>query len=78
MQLDLVPIAEFSARLAEGWRMVPGYPLEPGDWAVTMIAPRPKRSSNVAAGNGERIGKMGARMPTSKKHAFLMRKLGLA
>lgn len=37
--IDLVPLKLFSQRIAEGWRMCPGYPLEPGDFAVTMQSP---------------------------------------
>lgn len=37
--IELVPLKLFSQRLSEGWMMVPGYPLEPGDWAVTMASP---------------------------------------
>ena len=38
-QIDLVPLKLFSQRIAEGWTMVPGYPLRPGDFAVTMSPP---------------------------------------
>ena len=37
--IDLVPLSQFSERNASGWKMVPGYPLEPGDYAVVMQAP---------------------------------------
>lgn len=37
--IDLVPLKQFSGRIAKGWRMVPGFPLEPGDYAVTMQSP---------------------------------------
>lgn len=39
MTIDLVPLKQFSDRIAKGWRMVPGYPLEPGDYVVTMMSP---------------------------------------
>ena len=78
MLIELVPLSEFSARHAEGWRMVPGYPLEPGDWAVSMIAPRKKLKSTVAQANSERpYKKLGSRVPKSKRHDFMMRKLGI-
>ncbi len=38
-QIDLVPLSLFSERIKQGWRMVPGYPLTPGDYVVTMCAP---------------------------------------
>jgi hypothetical protein len=38
-EIDLVPLKLFSQRIAEGWTMVPGYPLQPGDFAVTMSPP---------------------------------------
>jgi hypothetical protein len=25
--------------IEKGWKMVPGYPLQPGDYAVTMMSP---------------------------------------
>lgn len=37
--IDLVPIKQFSERLAQGWEMVPGYDLKAGDYAVTMQSP---------------------------------------
>lgn len=39
LSIELVPLKLFSARIADGWTMVPGYPLKPGDWAVTMAPP---------------------------------------
>ena len=48
MEIDLVPLAQFSERVSRGWRMVPGYPLQPGDYVVTMQAPDfPKPLSNI-------------------------------
>lgn len=38
-EVDLVPLALFSLRLRQGWLMVPGYPLDPGDYAVVMSCP---------------------------------------
>jgi len=40
LSIELVPLKLFSARIADGWTMVPGYPLKPGDWAVTMLNER--------------------------------------
>lgn len=37
--LELVPLKLFSQRIEEGWTMVTGYPLEPGDWAAIMAPP---------------------------------------
>jgi hypothetical protein len=37
--VELVPLKLFSRRIAQGWTMVPGYPLEPGDYAVVMASP---------------------------------------
>jgi hypothetical protein len=39
IEIDLVPLKLFSRRISEGWAMVPGYPLLPGDYAVTMMPP---------------------------------------
>lgn len=38
-EIELVPLSQFSARIAQGWSMITGYPLEPGDFAVTMSPP---------------------------------------
>ena len=37
--IDLVPLSQFSERHSNGWRMVPGYDLKAGDYAVTMASP---------------------------------------
>lgn len=37
--MELVPLKSFSGYFAAGWRMLPGFPLEAGDWAVLMIPP---------------------------------------
>lgn len=37
--IDLVSLKEFSDRIEKGWKMVPGFPLEPGDYVVTMQSP---------------------------------------
>ena len=53
-EMDLVPLREFSERIATGWTMVPGYPLSPGDYAVLMAPPGylpPKARSNRSAGS---------------------------
>jgi hypothetical protein len=48
-EIDLVPLKLFSQRIAEGWTMVPGYPLVPGDFAVTMSPPGwPAPRSNLS------------------------------
>ncbi len=39
MTVDLVPLSDFSARHARGWRIVPGYDLKAGDYAATMMSP---------------------------------------
>lgn len=39
IEIDLVPLTLFSQRISEGWTMVPGYPLQPDDYAVTMMPP---------------------------------------
>ncbi|WP_127524056.1 hypothetical protein [Mesorhizobium sp. Z1-4] len=39
MTIELVSLSEFSDFHNRGWRMVPGYPLNPGDYAVTMMSP---------------------------------------
>lgn len=37
--IDLVPISQFSERYSGGWRMVKGYDLKAGDYAVVMASP---------------------------------------
>jgi hypothetical protein len=52
IEIELVPLKLFSRRIAEGWAMVPGYPLQPGDYAVTMTppnAPEPRSNASRAA-----------------------------
>jgi hypothetical protein len=49
IEIDLVPLKLFSRRISEGWAMVPGYPLQPGDYAVTMMPPNfPEPRSNAS------------------------------
>jgi len=49
--IELVPLKLFSERLIAGWSMVPGYPLNPSDYAVTMAPPDfPKPKSNKTNG----------------------------
>jgi hypothetical protein len=49
IEIDLVPLKLFSRRISEGWAMVPGYPLQPGDYAVTMMPPSfPQPRSNAS------------------------------
>lgn len=56
MDIELVPLAEFSDRIRQGWSMLPGYPLKAGDYAIIMRAPGPvERLSNVEAGCVSRI-----------------------
>ena len=46
--IDLVPLKQFSERIASGWTMVSGYDLKARDWAVTMRSPdhvEPKRGN---------------------------------
>lgn len=55
MEIDLVPLRLFSQRIAEGWRMIPGYDLHAGDYAVTMQPPGfPKPKRNISAASGHR------------------------
>jgi len=47
--IDLVPLTQFSERIIAGWTMVPGYPLQPGDYCVTMQPPGfPVPRSNIS------------------------------
>ncbi len=39
MDVSLVPGSQVCARLKDGWTMLVGYPLEPGDYAVIMAPP---------------------------------------
>jgi hypothetical protein len=49
IEIDLVPLKLFSRRISEGWTMVPGYPLKPGDYVVTMMPPNfPEPRSNAS------------------------------
>lgn len=52
--IDLVPLRHFSQRIAEGWTMVAGYPLKPGDWCVTMRSPCHEEPSNLKKAGAER------------------------
>ena len=61
-EIDLVPLKLFSQRIAEGWTMVPGYPLQPGDFAVTMSPPGwPVPRSNLSRAAAHRNVQCGAR-----------------
>lgn len=52
---ELIPVADFSRCHCEGWRMLSGYDLKAGDYAVLMVPPRGKTWSNKEAGNTYRI-----------------------
>jgi len=52
--IEFIPIKQFSERYAEGWRMVPGYPLEAHDYAVKMVPPSFPESNRVCANKGRR------------------------
>lgn len=62
--IDLVPLKEFSDRYNKGWRMVAGYPLAPGDYAVTMQSPGHRDLSQTNIQRASAIGKQAMR--TSK------------
>lgn len=53
----LVPLKQFSERIAKGWTMVPGYDLKAGDYAVTMASPGHEqaqiRANRIAARNAD-------------------------
>ena len=69
--IDLVPLSQFSERIARGWTMVPGYPLQPGDYAVTMKAPAfEEKQSNLSKAAVWR-NKLGA----EKRHQAARRRL---
>jgi hypothetical protein len=56
MSPEFIPIAKFSKMYRLGWRMLDGYPLNPGDYAVLM-APPAERSSTRKAGADHRVDK---------------------
>lgn len=57
-EIDLVPLAQFSERHCAGWKMVKGYPLQPGDYAVMMQPPGfPQPRSNKKRA-GEHVSKV--------------------
>ena len=59
-EIDLVPLAQFSERIGAGWKMVKGYPLQPGDYAVMMQPPGfPQPLSNKKRA-GEYVGTVSA------------------
>jgi hypothetical protein len=62
--IDLVPLSEFSDRHNKGWRMVAGFPLAPGDYAVTMQSPGHRDLSQTNIQRASAIGKEAMR--TSK------------
>jgi len=71
MTIDLVPLKQFSARIEDGWTMVPGYPLNPGDYAVTMKSPGHvdvARSNKVlACASRNETRKLGSKYPQPKQ-----------
>lgn len=63
MTIDLVPLKDFSGRISNGWKMVPGYPLKPGDYAVTMQSPdhyavEARKNKSIASGDRNRARRM--------------------
>lgn len=78
--IDLVPLKLFSERIKQGWTMVHGYPLSPGDYAVTMMSPdhygdheewRRKRQLEGARKAGAiHAKKMAARTHCKRGHAL--------
>ena len=69
MSIDLVPLKQFSERITDGWKMVAGFPLKPGDWCVTMQSPDHVAPANRSkSGGGSRWAKV--------KAEKLMRTLG--
>ena len=56
IEIDLVPLKLFSLRISEGWAMVPGYPLQAGDYAVMMMPPGfPQPRSNASRAATHRV-----------------------
>lgn len=51
-EIEFIPLKDFSEAITAGWKMVDGYPLHPGDYAVLMVAPLdgPRPRSNKSAG----------------------------
>lgn len=75
IEIDLVPLALFSQRLAEGWRMVPGYPLQPDDYCVTMMPPRYRKPrSNLGCATAHR-NKVTAEKRRARQEAFYALKM---
>lgn len=64
--IDLVPLKLFSKRHQEGWRMVHGYPLKPGDFAVTMQSPDHRDEMS----NRRRGGQSGAGVRAGGRRKF--------
>lgn len=74
-EIDLVPLALFSQRLADGWRMVPGYPLQPDDYCVTMMPPRFEAPrSNLGRATAHR-NKVTAEKRRARQGEFYARKM---
>lgn len=55
MSVEYIPIKDFSDRYREGWRMVPGYDLKAGDYAVLMTEPVKEIESNREAASHSRM-----------------------
>lgn len=49
-QVEYIPLSQFSGKIKAGWKMIAGYPLHPGDYAVLMVEPDPEIDSNQTAG----------------------------
>ncbi len=54
MNPEFIPIASFSEFYEAGWRMINGYDLKAGDFAVLM-APPGKRARNRTVGADHRV-----------------------
>lgn len=53
-EIEFVPMRLFAQYIAKGWAMVPGYPLNPRDYAVLMLPPL-KHSNNRSAARRSRL-----------------------
>lgn len=50
MTPEYIPLKHFSDCISAGWKMVTGFPLHPGDYAVLMVPPSPKKKPTKYAG----------------------------
>lgn len=76
-EIEMVPLSLFSQRLAEGWRMVPGYPLQPDDFAVMMPPGFKKPRSNLGRASDHR-NKVTAEKRRARQEAFYAMKMAEA